>query len=89
MSSDASCTGGEEEFENISFGGNLEDRFEIPPIRDVHFLLHGHLDRGWSVASTFDGLGKTVCEYLRAKYVDIPTVFLETGKASHQRRPFS
>lgn len=71
------------------YNGKDVDRFEIRGIRAVHFLLHDHLDRGWSATSTYDGLGKNVCEYLRAKYVDIPNVFIERGKVSHQRRLFS
>jgi hypothetical protein len=65
------------------------DRFKIPVIRAVHFMLHDHLDRGWSATSTYDGLGKNFCEYLGAKYVEIPNVFLERGKVSHQRWLFS
>lgn len=68
------------------YNGKDIDRFEIPAIRAVHFMLHDHLDRGWSATSTYDGLGKNVCEYLRAKHVDIPDLFLERGKVSHQRR---
>jgi len=62
------------------YNGKAIDRFEIPGIRAVHFLLHDHLDRGWSATSTYDGLGKNVCEYLRAKWVDIPNVFLRRGR---------
>jgi ribosomal protein S16 len=68
------------------YNGKDIDRFEIPALRAVHFLLHDHLDRGWSATSTYDGLGKNVCEYLRAKHVDIPIAFLERGTVSHQRR---
>jgi hypothetical protein len=46
----------------------------------VHFLLHDHLDRSYNATSTYDGLGKNLCEYLRAKYVDIPNAFLRRGK---------
>ena len=62
------------------YNGKEVDRFEIPHIRAVHFMLHDHLDRGWSATSTYDGLGKNVCEYLRAKWVDIPNVFLRRGR---------
>ena len=62
------------------YNGKGVYRFEIPGIRGVHFLLQDHLDRGWSATSTYDGLGKNVCEYLRAKWVDIPDVFLQRGK---------
>ncbi|ORY08594.1 hypothetical protein BCR34DRAFT_569683 [Clohesyomyces aquaticus] len=55
------------------------DRFELPHIRAVHFLLHDHLDRGYDACSTYDTLGKNCCEYLRAKMVDIPKKFVERG----------
>ncbi|KIV83126.1 hypothetical protein PV11_05179 [Exophiala sideris] len=61
------------------YNGKSVERFEIPGIRAVHFMLHDHLDRGWSATSTYDGLGKNVCEYLRAKWVDIPNSFLRRG----------
>lgn len=59
-------------------GGGVE-RFEMPGIRAVHFLLVDHLDRGFNACSTYDTLGKNVCEYLRAKHVDLPTKFLRRG----------
>lgn len=60
--------------------GHGIDRFEMPNIRAVHFLLHDHLDRGFNSTSSLDGLGKNLCEYLRCKYVDIPNKFLARGK---------
>ncbi|KAF2265057.1 DUF1446-domain-containing protein [Lojkania enalia] len=60
-------------------GGKIE-RFEIPGIRAVHFLLRDHLDRGFNSTSTYDTLGKNVCEYLRSKWVDIPNKFLARGR---------
>lgn len=59
-------------------GGRI-DRFEMPNIRAVHFLLKDHLDRGYNSGSKLDTLAKNLCEYLRAKYVPIPRKFLETG----------
>ena len=56
------------------------DRFEMPHIRAVHFLLHDHLDRGYDSCSTYDTLGKNACEYLRAKTVEIPKRFLEYAR---------
>ncbi|KAK1050512.1 hypothetical protein LTS16_003009 [Friedmanniomyces endolithicus] len=53
---------------------------EIPGIRAVHFLLHDHLDRSYNASSTYDGLGKSVCEYLRAKHVEVPNKFLRRGR---------
>jgi hypothetical protein len=62
------------------YNGKEIDRFEIPGLRAVHFLLHDHLDRSFNATSTLDGLGKNVCEYLRAKHVDIPNKFLRRGR---------
>ncbi|USW56743.1 Putative acyclic terpene utilization [Septoria linicola] len=56
------------------------DRFELPNMLAVHFLLHDHLDRGVSSSSTYDFLGKNVAEYLRSKWVDLPVRFLNRGK---------
>lgn len=53
---------------------------EIPGLKAVHFFLHDHLDRSYNASSTYDGLGKNCCEYLRAKYVDIPNKFLRRGR---------
>ena len=60
-------------------GGSIE-RFELPGIRAVHFLLRDHLDRGFNSTSTYDTLGKNVGEYLRSKWVDLPNKFLHRGR---------
>ena len=60
-------------------GGKI-DRFEIQGIRAVHFLLRDHLDRGVNSSSSYDCLGKNVCEFLRCRLVDVPKVFLERGR---------
>ncbi|KAN0120134.1 DUF1446 domain containing protein [Hyaloscypha variabilis] len=62
------------------YNGKLVERFEIPGIKAVHFLLHDHLDRSYNATSTYDGLGKNLCEYLRAKHVAIPNSFLRRGR---------
>lgn len=59
--------------------GKKIDRFEIPSLYAVHFLLRDHLDRGANSSSSYDILGKNVCEYIRCKIVDIPKVFYERG----------
>lgn len=77
------------------YKGKRIDRFEMPNLWAVHFLLKDHLDRGVASTSTYDYLGKNgvsaslacsnklidepVAEYLRAKHVDIPTKFLDRG----------
>ncbi|KAK3116448.1 hypothetical protein LTR53_003174 [Teratosphaeriaceae sp. CCFEE 6253] len=62
------------------YNGKGVDRFEIRGIKAVHFLLHDHLDRSYNASSTYDGLGKNVCEYLRAKHVDVPNKFIRRGR---------
>ena len=62
------------------YKGKKIDRFEMPHIRAVHFLLHDHLDRGYNACSTYDTLGKNCMEYLRAKTVDLPKKFLDRGR---------
>lgn len=62
------------------YKGGIVERFEIPGIRAVHFLLRDHLDRGFNSCSTYDAAGKNVGEYLRAKWVDIPSKFLRRGR---------
>lgn len=59
--------------------GKPIDRFEMPNIRAVHFLLHDHLDRGYDACSTYDTLGKNCCEYLRSRVVDLPKKFVDRG----------
>lgn len=61
------------------YNGGVVDRFEIPGVRAVHFLLRDHLDRGVNSSSSYYVLGKLVAEYLRCKPVAIPTKFLDKG----------
>ncbi|KXJ90404.1 hypothetical protein Micbo1qcDRAFT_226332 [Microdochium bolleyi] len=60
--------------------GKQIDRCEFPNIKAVHFLLKDHLDRGFNSTSSFDSLGKNLCEYIRCRHVDIPNRFLERGR---------
>lgn len=62
------------------YKGGRVDRFELPHIHAVHFLLKDHMDRGVNSTTSYDSLAKNVCEYLRAKWVDIPTRYLEKGR---------
>ena len=64
----------------IDYKGNKIDRFEMRKLRVVHFLLWDHLDRGYNACSKYDTLGKNDCEYLRAKTVDMPIVFVDRGR---------
>ncbi|KAH8883022.1 DUF1446-domain-containing protein [Thozetella sp. PMI_491] len=62
------------------YNGKRIERFELPHIQAVHFLLKDHLDRGVASSSTYDVLGKNVAEYLRARHVPVPKMFLDRGK---------
>lgn len=62
------------------YSGHKIDRFEMKSIWAVHFLLHQHLDRGINASSTYDILGKNVGEFIRARYVAVPTKFLDRGR---------
>lgn len=62
------------------YKGKPIDRFEMPKIRAVQFLLQDHLDRGYNACSTYDTLGKNCMEYLRAQTVDIPKKLLDRGR---------
>ena len=56
------------------------ERFELPGLRAVHFLLKDHLDRGVSCTTSYDFLGKNAAEYIRSRHVDIPVKFLDRPK---------
>jgi hypothetical protein len=62
------------------YSGGRIDRFEMANIRAVHFLCKNHLDRGYNSGSKLDTLAKNFCEYIRAKVVPMPKVFLEGGR---------
>jgi hypothetical protein len=62
------------------YNGKKIDRFELPNMYAVHFLLHDHLDRGVSCSSSYDFLGKNVAEFIRSRHVELPNKFLNRGK---------
>jgi hypothetical protein len=62
------------------FSGHKIDRFELREIWAVHFLMHQHLDRGINSSSTYDILGKNVGEFIRSRWVAVPTKFLDRGR---------
>ena len=59
------------------YKGKPIDRFELPGIKGVHFLLRDHLDGGYNAGAGLDCLGKNLVEYIRAKSVEIPVAFLD------------
>ena len=56
------------------------ERFELPNLRGVHFLFRNLLDRGVTSTGSVDFLGKNCAEFLRSRYVDVPTRFRGRGR---------
>jgi hypothetical protein len=52
------------------------ERFELPNLRSLNFVLHGLLGEGVASSTRLDPQAKSLGEYLRAKHVDVPEVFL-------------
>ena len=52
------------------------DRYELPNLRALNFVLHGLLGEGVASSTRLDPQAKSLGEYLRAKHVDVPEAFL-------------
>ena len=52
------------------------DRYELPNIRGINFVVHGLLGRGVASSTRFDPQAKSLGEWLRSRHVDIPEEFL-------------
>jgi hypothetical protein len=52
------------------------DRYELPNLRAVNFVIRGLLDGGATEARRFDKQAKALGEWIRARHVPIPTRFL-------------
>ena len=48
------------------------DRFEIPNLRALNFLLHGALDGGGTLSLKTDAQGKVFSTALLRMYIDVP-----------------
>lgn len=48
------------------------ERYELPNIRALNFYIHDILGDGVSSATRVDGQAKSMGEYLRAKYIEVP-----------------
>ena len=53
------------------------DRYELPNILSLNFYIHDILEDGVSSNNRKDGQAKSLGEYLRAKYADIPKSLFE------------
>ena len=48
------------------------ERFRLPGIRSLNFVLHGLLQEGVAASTRQDGQAKSLGEWLRARLVDLP-----------------
>jgi hypothetical protein len=53
------------------------DRYDLPNIKSLNFYIHGILEDGVSSNNRKDGQAKSLGEYLRAKFVEIPIKIIE------------
>jgi hypothetical protein len=51
------------------------DRYELPNLRAVNFVVHGLLGVGVAASTRFDPQAKALGEWLRSRVVDIPEAF--------------
>jgi Acyclic terpene utilisation family protein AtuA len=52
------------------------ERFELPNLRALNFVVHGLLGEGVAASTRFDPQGKGLGEWLRSRVVDIPVELL-------------
>jgi len=57
------------------------DRYELPNILSLNFYIHGILEDGVSSNTRKDGQAKSLGEYLRAKYIEIPMSLIKEKEA--------
>jgi hypothetical protein len=55
------------------------ERFRLPAIRSLNFVVHGLLEEGVAASTRQDGQAKSLGEWLRARHVDVPVALLEAG----------
>jgi hypothetical protein len=56
--------------------GMAIDRYQLPKVRSVNFVVHGLLDEGVAASTRQDAQAKALGEWLRARVVDLPTSLL-------------
>jgi len=52
------------------------ERYELPNIRSLNFVIEGLLEEGVAASSRIDAQAKSLGEWLRARYVDVPVDLL-------------
>ncbi|WP_333619051.1 acyclic terpene utilization AtuA family protein [Dietzia sp.] len=55
------------------------ERFELPNLLAVNFVIHGILGRGVAEGARFDPQAKGLGEWLRSRFVDVPRELLPPG----------
>ena len=59
---------------------NLEiERYRLPAVRSLNFVLRGLLGEGVAASTRQDGQAKSLGEWLRARVVDVPVALLPNG----------
>ena len=52
------------------------DRYELPNLRALNFVIHGLLGEGVAASTRFDPQAKALSEWLRSRVVDVPEELL-------------
>ena len=55
------------------------ERFPLPALRSLNFVIHGLLQEGVAASTRQDGQAKSLGEWLRARITDVPSALLEEG----------
>jgi hypothetical protein len=53
------------------------DRYRLPALRSLNFVIHDLLEEGVAASSRQDGQAKGLGEWLRSRIVDVPAQLLE------------
>ncbi len=53
------------------------ERFRLPALRSLNFVVHGLLQEGVAASTRQDGQAKSLGEWLRARVIDVPVALLE------------
>lgn len=62
------------------------ERFEMPNLLAVHFLVRGILQEGVSSSSIIDGLAKSFSEFVRSRHVELPRDLVANEDALRQTK---
>ena len=61
----------------------------LPNLLAVGFVLVGLLGDGATDSTRFDPQAKTLAEYVRSRFIDVPSVLLELGFLSSKRKGYT